>query len=120
MASAPPSLASDHSSTAGSLVAGDTATLAVTAPTGALTLDEFLDSRSAGFDLVRLVLAFLVLVTHTGPLGGFGREPMSPLAPHVLTLGGFAVGGFFALSGLLVGRSALNRRSGAFTRARIA
>ncbi len=101
-------------------MAGDTATLAVPTSRRALTLDEFLDSRSAGFDLVRLVLAFLVLVSHTFPLGGFGSEPNSPLAPKVLTLGGFAVGAFFALSGLLVGRSALNRRSGAFARARFA
>jgi peptidoglycan/LPS O-acetylase OafA/YrhL len=101
-------------------VAGDTATIAVPASTRSLTLDEFLDTRSAGFELVRLVLAFLVLVSHTFPLGGFGNEPMSPLAPKALTLGGFAVGGFFALSGLLVGRSALKRRSGAFAKARFA
>lgn len=101
-------------------MAGDTTTIAVAAPRLSLTLDEFLDTRSAGFDLIRLVLAFLVLVSHTWPLGGFGREPMSPLAPDVLTLGGFAVGGFFALSGLLVGRSALNRRSASFAKARFA
>lgn len=101
-------------------MAGDTA--AITAPRSgtSLTLGEFLDTRSAGFDVLRLVLAFLVLVSHTWPLGGFGNEPLSPLAPKVLTLGGFAVGGFFALSGLLVGRSALNRRSGAFAKARFA
>ena len=49
----------------------------IAAPTSrrSLTLDEFLESRSAGFDVVRLVLAFLVLVSHTWPLGGFGSEP---------------------------------------------
>jgi peptidoglycan/LPS O-acetylase OafA/YrhL len=101
-------------------VAGDTATIAVPSLRRSLTLDDFLDSRSAGFDLVRLMLAFLVLVSHTWPLGGFGDEPASPLAPKVLTLGGFAVGGFFALSGLLVGRSALKRGPGAFAKARFA
>lgn len=103
-------------------MAGDTATVATPTQLRSLTLDEFLDSRSSGFDLIRLVLAFLVLVSHTWPLGGFdsGKEPLSPLAPKVLTLGGFAVGGFFALSGLLVGRSALRRRPGSFTRARFA
>ena len=40
--------------------------------------DGFLDSRSAGFDLVRLVLAFLVLVSHTWSLGGFGNEQEMP------------------------------------------
>ena len=101
-------------------MAGDTATVAVPTSRTSLTLGEFLDTRSSGFDVVRLVLAFLVLVSHTWPLGGFGNEPLSPLAPKVLTLGGFAVGGFFALSGLLVGRSALNRRSSSFATARFA
>ncbi|MGZ4672317.1 MAG: acyltransferase family protein [Ilumatobacteraceae bacterium] len=101
-------------------MAGDPATLATHSTPRSLTLDEFLDSRSSGFDLVRLVLAFLVLVSHTWALGGFGNEPASPLAPKVLTLGGFAVGAFFALSGLLVGRSALQRRTGSFARARFA
>jgi len=99
-------------------VAGDTTTIAAPTSRHSLTLDEFLDSRSAGFDLIRLVLAFLVLVSHTWALGGFGSEPVSPLAPKVLTLGGFAVGGFFALSGLLVGRSAMKRPSGSFAAAR--
>lgn len=101
-------------------MAGDTATIAAPTSRRSLTFDDFLESRSAGFDVVRLVLAFLVLVSHTWPLGGFGSEPMSPLAPDVLTLGGFSVGAFFALSGLLVGRSAINRPSGAFAKARVA
>ena len=63
-------------------------------------------------------------------LPGFGQPHLATrrirkratlsLAPKVLTLGGFAVGAFFALSGLLVGRSALNRRSGSFAKARFA
>lgn len=103
-------------------MAGDTATVDTSPQLRSQTLDEFLDTRPAGFDLIRLVLAFLVLVSHTYPLGGFGNatEPRSPLSPDVLTLGGFAVGGFFALSGLLVGRSALRRRPSAFARARFA
>jgi len=82
------------------------------------SLDEFLTSRPAGLDVVRLVLAFLVLVSHTWTLGGFGAEPESPLTPKFLTLGGFAVAGFFALSGLLVGRSALRRDTRTFARSR--
>ena len=101
-------------------MAGDTATIAAPTSRRSLTFDEFLESRSAGFDVVRLVLAFLVLVSHTWPLGGFGTEPLSPLTPNVLTLGGFSVGAFFALSGLLVGRSAINRPTGAFAKARVA
>jgi peptidoglycan/LPS O-acetylase OafA/YrhL len=83
-----------------------------------LTLEQHLAGRPAGLDLVRLVLAELVLISHTWVLGGFGGEPRSPRTPRVVTLGGFAVGGFFALSGLLVGRSALRRSSAAFTRSR--
>ncbi|MGD9996093.1 MAG: acyltransferase family protein [Ilumatobacteraceae bacterium] len=83
------------------------------------TFDDFIRSRSPGLDAVRLILAFLVLVSHTWPLGGFGREPRSPLSPD-LTLGGFAVAGFFAISGMLVGRSALSRPTAAFARARAA
>ena len=83
-----------------------------------VTVADLIDGRSPGFDALRLILAFLVLVSHTWPLGGFGPEPSSPLAPHYLTLGGFAVAGFFAMSGMLVGRSAARRPFGAFTRAR--
>ena len=83
-----------------------------------VTVADLVDRRSPGFDALRLVLAFLVLVSHTWPLGGFGEEPGSPLAPRYLTLGGFAVAGFFAMSGLLVGRSAARRPLRAFTRAR--
>ena len=82
------------------------------------TFEDFLAGRPAGLDVVRLVLAFLVLVSHTWTLGGFGAEPSSPLSWNFLTLGGFAVGGFFALSGLLVGRSALRRPSATFARSR--
>jgi peptidoglycan/LPS O-acetylase OafA/YrhL len=83
-----------------------------------VTVADLVDRRSPGFDALRLVLAFLVLVSHTWPLGGFGEEPGSPPAPRYLTLGGFAVAGFFAMSGLLVGRSAARRPLRAFTRAR--
>lgn len=83
-----------------------------------MTLADHLDTRPPGYDLVRLALAWAVLVSHTWPLGGFGPEPGSPFAPEFLTLGGFAVAGFFAMSGLLVGRSALDRPTGSFAAAR--
>ncbi len=82
------------------------------------TIADLVDRRSPGFDVLRLALALAVLVSHSWSLGGFGDEPGSPLAPAKLTLGGFAVAGFFALSGLLVGRSAARRPLGAFIRAR--
>ncbi|MCB0999981.1 MAG: acyltransferase [Acidimicrobiales bacterium] len=101
-----------------------TAVAEAATPTGATpprprTIADLVEQHSPGFDALRLVLAFLVLVSHTWPLGGFGDEPRSPLAPTYLTLGGFAVAGFFAMSGLLVGRSAVRRPLGAFARARV-
>ncbi len=100
-----------------------TAGASPSSPSGAarlrpITVADLVDRRSPGFDALRLILAFLVLVSHTWPLGGFGKEPSSPIAPRYLTLGGFAVAGFFAMSGLLVGRSAARRPLAAFTRAR--
>jgi peptidoglycan/LPS O-acetylase OafA/YrhL len=89
-------------------------------PSATRSLDDFIDSRSGGFDVLRLVLAFLVLISHSWVLGGFGREPGSPFGTQILTLGGFAVGAFFALSGMLVGRSALRRTPARFARARAA
>jgi peptidoglycan/LPS O-acetylase OafA/YrhL len=83
-----------------------------------VTVADLIDRRSPGFDMLRLVLACLVLVSHTWPLGGFGDEPVSPIAPRYLTLGGFAVAGFFAMSGMLVGRSATRRPLASFARAR--
>lgn len=88
--------------------------------TAPATFASYLDARSPGLDVIRVLLAVAVLVSHTWPLGGFGTEPGSPIAPGFLTLGGFAVAGFFALSGLLVGRSALTRTPAQFTRARLA
>ena len=47
---------------------------------------------------MRLALAVLVIISHTWPLGGFGDDP------HLgdLTLGSWAVGAFFTISGYLI------------------
>lgn len=52
-------------------------------------------------NLIRLVLAILVIVSHAFPIGGFGPDP----AVAGLGLGSFAVGGFFAISGYLITQS---------------
>lgn len=62
------------------------------------TFQERLDSRNNALNLLRLVLAALVIVSHASPIGGFGEE----LRIGGLTLGNFAVGGFFAISGYLI------------------
>src|SRR3712207_9395911 len=58
-------------------------------------------SRRNSLNFLRLVLATLVIVSHAWPLGGLGEDP------HVgaVTLGYFAVAGFFAISGWLITES---------------
>jgi peptidoglycan/LPS O-acetylase OafA/YrhL len=52
-------------------------------------------------NFIRLFLAGLVIVSHAWPIGGFGEEP------HLgrLSLGAFAVAGFFSVSGWLITQS---------------
>lgn len=57
-----------------------------------------LDPRRNSLNLIRLVLAFLVLVAHAYPIAGAGDGPV--VADE--NLGGWAVIGFFALSGYLI------------------
>lgn len=57
--------------------------------------------RDNALNLIRLVLAVLVIVSHAFPIGGFGPDP----AIGGLGLGSFAVGGFFAISGYLITQS---------------
>lgn len=71
-----------------------------------VTLQQSYDPRRNNFDLIRLVLATLVavshgIVMHTGTQPTWGRS----------TLGDFAVDGFFVLSGFLVVSSYLRLRS---------
>jgi peptidoglycan/LPS O-acetylase OafA/YrhL len=69
--------------------------------------------RQNGFDSLRLLLAMLVIFSHSFPLtlGNNAREPLARLAaaPLVkddeLTLGGVAVWGFFVISGFLITKS---------------
>lgn len=64
---------------------------------------EPLAGRRNGFNLIRLVLASAVLVSHSWPLSGAGPDPSA----GGMTLGTWAVGGFFGLSGFLVTTSRL-------------
>ncbi|MFC0483718.1 acyltransferase family protein [Pseudarthrobacter scleromae] len=58
-------------------------------------------SGDNALNLIRLVLAVLVIVSHAFPVGGYGPDP----AIGGLGLGSFAVGGFFAISGYLITQS---------------
>lgn len=64
---------------------------------------DALATRDNGLNLLRLVLAALVIVSHSWSVAGFGPEPRI----GDLNLGAWAVGGFFAISGYLVSASRL-------------
>lgn len=82
------------------------------APAGRWTLDP----RNNSLNLIRLVLAALVLVSHAYPLAGTGEGPR--FADE--TLGGWAVIGFFAISGYLITGSRLRTPFGTYLTHRIA
>lgn len=69
-----------------------------------------LNPRRNSLNVVRLLLAATVIVSHAYPLGGYGVEP------HIgkVHLGTLAVYGFFAVSGYLITRSRLRVGSGRF------
>jgi peptidoglycan/LPS O-acetylase OafA/YrhL len=84
-----------------------------------MTLSQaFAEGRSANLDALRLFLAAAVVVSHAWPLalGPGTAEPLAALTGRAL--GGWAVGLFFFLSGLLVTASAERRGARAFWTAR--
>jgi peptidoglycan/LPS O-acetylase OafA/YrhL len=68
-------------------------------------LGDVCDSRDNNFNLIRVVAAAAVLVSHAWPLtrGNAAAEPLEHLLGE--TLGALAVFTFFAISGFLVARS---------------
>jgi peptidoglycan/LPS O-acetylase OafA/YrhL len=71
------------------------------------TLASEFDVKRNGLNAIRLVLACLVIVSHSWPLGGFGNDP----GFGDQDLGDWAVAGFFAISGYLILGSRLHSRS---------
>ncbi len=71
------------------------------------TLGESFDPKRNSLNALRLVLATLVIVSHSWPIGGYGHDP----GDGDLTLGAWAVAGFFAISGYLITGSRLHSRS---------
>lgn len=61
--------------------------------------------RDNAFDLIRLLLAVLVVYSHANLVGGFGAEGFTLLFNVQTTSGQLAVTGFFGISGFLVTRS---------------
>jgi peptidoglycan/LPS O-acetylase OafA/YrhL len=74
---------------------------------GTETLGAALSGRDNALGFVRLVLALLVIVGHTTPLGGFSADDGNQL-------GGLMVGGFFLMSGYLIAESRVRLAWGRF------
>ena len=74
--------------------------------------------RPNNLDLIRLAAAAAVVVSHAWPLamGPGTAEPLKALTGH--SLGGWAVGLFFFLSGVLITASAETHGAAAFWRRR--
>jgi peptidoglycan/LPS O-acetylase OafA/YrhL len=62
------------------------------------TLAEALDPRANSLNALRLAFAVAVIVSHAWPLGGFGPDPKI----GDITVGTWAVAGFFVISGYLI------------------
>ncbi len=71
------------------------------------TLESAFNPRSNSLGFLRYLLAALVVFDHAFPIGGFhhGRDPMLDWSRGQETFGGFAVAGFFVISGYLIARS---------------
>jgi peptidoglycan/LPS O-acetylase OafA/YrhL len=84
----------------------------------AVTLRDLLVRHALALNLIRLVLALLVFADHAYVLGGYGDGISWPTGGRLTTFGSFAVGAFFALSGLLVTMSGIRRTPFEFLRSR--
>jgi peptidoglycan/LPS O-acetylase OafA/YrhL len=62
-------------------------------------------NRCNNFGAVRLVLAVLVLYSHSFPLSGQSADPLAIASRGLLNFGSVAVDGFFLISGCLVAES---------------
>ncbi len=70
-----------------------------------VSLGEALNGHRNSLGILRLILASLVIVDHAFPLGGYGEDPFWSYTNGQTSLGGLAVGGFFAISGYLIVKS---------------
>ena len=67
-----------------------------------------LEGHRNSLGLIRLVLASMVIFDHAVPLGGWGKSPGTSWTAGQESVGGFAVVGFFAISGYLIAKSGAN------------
>ncbi|WP_394771467.1 acyltransferase family protein [Lacisediminihabitans sp.] len=71
------------------------------------SLADTFDPRRNSLNALRLALATLVVVSHSWPIGGYGAG----IGIGDQDLGGWAVAGFFAISGFLITGSRIHSRS---------
>ncbi|WP_350347315.1 acyltransferase [Agromyces sp. G08B096] len=72
------------------------------------SIGEALAGHRNSLGVIRLVLATAVIFDHAFPLGGFGPNPSLGWSRGQESIGGFAVAGFFAISGYLIAKSGMN------------
>lgn len=72
---------------------------------GAMSLGAALNGHRNSLGLLRLVLATMVIFSHAFVLGGWGNDPTHNFTAGQESIGGFAVAGFFAISGYLIAKS---------------
>lgn len=76
------------------------------------SLKQAFDPRSNSIGFLRWLMAFMVIFSHAGPLGGFyGGQDLGTQWSTEQSLGGVAVAGFFFLSGFLITKSKMGRSS---------
>jgi peptidoglycan/LPS O-acetylase OafA/YrhL len=75
-------------------------------------LKQEFDPRNNSIGFLRWLMAFMVIFSHAGPLGGFyGGKDLGTQWSDEQSLGGVAVAGFFFLSGFLITKSKMGRSS---------
>ena len=70
-----------------------------------VSLGDALNGHRNSLGLLRLVFALAVIFSHAFYLGGYGGDPSLGWTHGQTTIGGFAVDGFFAISGYLIAKS---------------
>lgn len=71
------------------------------------TIGEALRGKDNAFGVIRLTLASLVIFSHAFYIGGWGEDPSKGWTRGQETIGGFAVVGFFVVSGFLITKSGM-------------
>jgi peptidoglycan/LPS O-acetylase OafA/YrhL len=75
------------------------------------SIADQLDPKRNSIGFLRLMLALMVIFSHSSELGGFGDDVLHHMSYGVYSFGALAVNGFFLLSGCLIAASFMRTRS---------